>query len=695
MVTKFSNRKFKLRHLVLGLALALSLAGCGSDDSSSNAQSSVTSTNTTEPFIMNGVPVTMVQAGVEYHYQPSATNPWGRVLAYTVVNKPDWAIFNEATGELSGTPEQSDVGTSANIEIGASDGTTTATVGPFRIRVIPELRTTSVPTMALTVTGTPAGSATAGQQYRFLPVVANAGGEPLSFSILNRPTWTTFNTATGLLVGTPKSDNVGTYSNIVISVSVAGTPVSLAPFAIRVQEAGSGAPTISGSPATTVAAGDNYSFAPAVTDPSGNALTFSVMNAPSWTSFNASTGELSGIAPSGSSARLYSDIVISVADASNSVALAPFSIEVQASSGGGGGGHHNIKFHPGMYIEIDPGTPLSQNLGIIASLKGSQGVVGVMLIQSWSNLEFAENVYTGGSGSGQGFDMVDQILAACRSANLQFILGYEDRAFGGNTPSNGSVGSEGVLPQYFDTLENGQPGYLDAPPGTTFNGEGLQMIADVTNPAVTAREIALVSAYGHRYDSNPNFEMFRTPETANSAFGNQGQYDQYVQQLIQWMAAARAAFPTTGISISTNFLDSAGELQTLFNAGETYAIGFGGPDVTIGVGSNPFPGTDTIVFNGYMGSGGIGQGTIDYRNKLMRVAEAQTPDESGTRGSMQQFYDQQMTGTLASGGSLQPNYYVWSFDAGYMGPNAFTNNGILAFIASVNGATNTTRPSTY
>ena len=690
MVTKFLDRGFKLRHLALGLVLALSLVACGSYDSTS-AQSSAMTSNATEPFIMNGVPITMVHAGVEYNYKPAASNPWGRVLAYNVVNKPDWATFNEATGELSGTPQESDVGTSGNIEITVSDGTGIATVGPFRIQVMPEIHTKSAPTVAVTISGTPAGSTTAGQQYRFLPVVANTGGELLSFSIVNCPAWATFNPATGLLSGTPKSDNVGSYSNIVISVSADGAPVSLAPFTIRVQTTGSDAPTIGGSPPTTVAAGANYSFTPTETDPSGNILTFSIMNAPSWTSFNASTGELSGVAPSSSSAQLYSSIEISVTDGTNSASLAPFSISVEA----GGGGSKNIKFHAGMYIELDPGTSLSQNLGVIASLKGAQGVVGVMLIQSWSNLEFAENVYTGGAGSGQGFDLVDQILAACHSANLQFILGYEDRAFGGNTPSNGSVGSEGVLPPYFDTLENGQPGYLDAPPGTTFNGEGLQMIADVTNPQVTAREIALVSAYGHRYDSNANFEMFRTPETANASFGSQGQYDQYVQQLIQWMAAARAAFPTSGISISSNFLDSAAELQTLYNAGENYAIGFGGPDVFEGLGSNPFPGTDMIVFNGYMGPGGPGEGAIDYRGKLMRVAEAQTPDESGLRGSMQQFYDEQMTGSLASGGSLKPNYYVWSFGAGYMGPDAFSNDGILAFIASVNGVTNTTRPSTY
>ncbi len=689
MVTKFSDRSFKLRHLALGLVLALSLVACGSDGSSSGTQSSVMANNTTEPFIMNGVPTTMIEAGAEYHYQPLSNNPSGRVLAYNVVNKPDWATFSETTGELSGTPQESDVGTSGDIEIGASDGTTTATVGPFRIRVIPQIHTSTPPTVAVTISGTPAGSVNTGQQYRFLPVVENSGGQPLSFSIINRPTWSVFNTATGLLVGTPTSDNVGTYSDIVISVSAAGTPVSLSAFTVRVQAAPSDAPTIAGSPATTVASGGSYSFTPTVGDPNGNALTFSVMNAPSWTSFNAATGELSGTAPSGS--QFYPNIVISVSDGSNSAALAPFSITVEASSGGGG--QNSIKFHPGMYIELDPGSGgggLEGWLNTIDSLKGAAGVTGVMLIQQWSSLEFGNSLasatYTQGAGSSaQGFAAIDQILQHCQAANLYFILGYEDRFFGGNVAGPNSNYNPG--PGYLATLENGASGFLVAPQGSTWSG-ALQSIADVNNSSVWNREIALGQAYLARYDSNAWFEMWRTPETANGYFsqsGGSGAYEAYVQQYKLWMPAMRAAGPHTGVSISANFLVDPAQLSELFQAAAQSAIGVGGPDVKLDMGN--FAGTSNIVYNGFE----AGQ---DWRGTIPWISEVQTPDESGN-ASIEQLYNEAMNGSLSTGGSVRPNYMVWSFDAGWTGPNAFTNNQILTFIASVNGVTNTTRPSTY
>jgi hypothetical protein len=671
-------RRANLLHPLLCALLALTLAGCG-DDSSSNSLNS--SSATLQPFIMHGVPISVAFAGSEYSYRPAPNNPSGRVLAYTVVNKPDWAVFNETTGELFGTPQEEDVGITGNVQIAVSDGTTNATVGPFRIRVIPK-----APSErrwgAVSISGNPPTSITPGAAYRFVPTVSNPDGGPLSFSIINLPSWATFNTATGALAGTPKSDNVGTYSNIIISVSADGPPFSLPAFSIQVQATGSDAPTISGTPATTVAAGGSYSFTPSVTDPSGNALTFSILNTPSWASFDAQTGELSGTAPS--TARTYANIVISVSDGTNSASLAPFSIDVGASSGGGGGGV--IKFHPGMYIELDAGSGghgLSGWLATIASLKNSQGVVGVMLIQSWSALEFSEGVYTGGAGSGQGFDMVDQLLAACKAAGLQFILGYEDRAFGG-AQNYSSPSSFGQLPPYFDTLENGSPGYLDAPSGTTFQGEGLQMIADVTNPIVTQRAIALVSAYGHRYDANANFEMFRTPETANAALTTSGQNGQYVAQLQAWMAGARAAFPHTGLSISANFLSDAGQFDALFNTAEQYGVGMGGPDTWPDF--STFNGTSNLVFNGSLGG-------TDYRGVLPWISEVQEPDENGNHGTPGQIYNFAMSGDAATGGSMHPNYFIWALDANWQGGSAFTNSQILGFVASVNGAVNTARPA--
>jgi hypothetical protein len=701
MFYKFSVSVSKLHHLAWCAMLVLTLAACGADNTSSMpSQSTTTMGQAGGDFFVNGVPPrTSVRVGAMYKYVPAATpNAYGRVLSYQITNKPEWATFGEMTGELSGIPNTGDVGTSAEIQIGVSDGTQQATIGPFRIIVTPEPTTTGPqppPPGTPTIAGTPAATVTAGQLYSFVPTVTDPSGEALSFSIVNRPAWATFNPATGALSGTPTTASVGNFTNILISVSTSGAPVSLAAFSIQVQASADGAPTISGTPAATVAAGGNYSFTPTAGDPDGNALSFSILNAPSWATFSTKTGELTGTAPSGASPRLFSNIVISVSDGTLSASLAPFSIDVQATTGGGGGGHA-IKFHPGHYIELDPGSGgggLAGWLATIASLRGAPNVTGVVLWQPWSALEFAQGVYSSGSGANaQGFAAVDQILAACKAAGLQFILAYEDRSFGGNVSAN--AGSEGQLPPYLDTIENGSPGYIDAPAGTTFQGAGLQLIADVLNPAVWAREIALGQAYLSRYDSDPNFEMWSSPETANGQFTSAGQYDAYVGQYKLWMAAMRAAGPHTGIRICANFMDNQGELSSLFNAALPYGIAMGGPDTYPNFATMPTPengnfsGESNLVFNGELGG-------TDYRGVLPWVSEVQTPEEGGNRGSIPQIYAFAMGGNPLTGGSMGPGYFFWSFDAGYMGSNAFTNSQILAFIPSVNGAVNSKVPSSY
>ncbi|MET0660801.1 MAG: putative Ig domain-containing protein [Steroidobacteraceae bacterium] len=89
------------------------------------------------------------------------------------------------------------------------------------------------------------------------------------------------------------------------------------------------APTISGQPGSDAQAGQAYSFQPSAQDPEGAALQFSVTNLPSWATFDAATGRISG-SPGSSAVGSYSGIVISVTDGVNTVQLAPFSIDVVA-----------------------------------------------------------------------------------------------------------------------------------------------------------------------------------------------------------------------------------------------------------------------------------------------------------------------------------------------------------------------------
>jgi hypothetical protein len=178
-----------------------------------------------------------------------------------------------------------------------------------------------------TITGTPPSTATIGTAYAFTPTASDPDGNALTYQIANRPSWATFNTTTGRLSGTPSSWHAGSYGNILISVSDGTATAQLPAFAITVSSQSNRAPVISGTPPTSATVGSAYSFQPTASDPDGNALTFSISNAPPWTTFSTSTGRLQGT-PTASHVGTFSDIVVRVSDGRTTAALPPFAITV-------------------------------------------------------------------------------------------------------------------------------------------------------------------------------------------------------------------------------------------------------------------------------------------------------------------------------------------------------------------------------
>ena len=59
---------------------------------------------------------------------PTASDPDGDELTFSIANKPDWASFDAATGLLNGTPPPAAVGTNSDITISVSDGQATASL---------------------------------------------------------------------------------------------------------------------------------------------------------------------------------------------------------------------------------------------------------------------------------------------------------------------------------------------------------------------------------------------------------------------------------------------------------------------------------------------------------------------------------------------------------------------------------------
>jgi hypothetical protein len=278
---------------------------------------------------LSGTPPTTVKAGSHYVFQPSVAAPAGAKLTFSITHLPSWAAFNVQTGQLSGTPSTAAVGTYSGLAISVSDGQGNASLAPFSIQV----EAASTPPSPPVISGTPSTEVKAGKNYNFTPAARDGSGIPLTFSIRNKPDWAAFSAGTGEVRGTPANNQVGTYGNIVISVSDGQASASLPAFSIKVMPASAppGPPTISGSPGTEIQANQHYSFTPVASDPAGNPLTFRVVNTPAWASFNTSTGQLSGT-PTTDDLGTTSGIVISVSDGTASASLPAFAITVSAAA---------------------------------------------------------------------------------------------------------------------------------------------------------------------------------------------------------------------------------------------------------------------------------------------------------------------------------------------------------------------------
>jgi hypothetical protein len=280
-----------------------------------------------QPPTISGTPPTVIRTNTTYNFLPTARDPEGRALKFSVVNKPGWMAVSPNSGRLMGYPKSA--GVWSNVQLRVTDGVNVVTLPAFTITAS---TTGTASNRAPTISGTPATTGQVGTAYTFQPSASDPDGNPLGYTIANRPSWASFSTTTGRLSGTPTA--TGTFSNIVIRVSDGRVTTSMPAFTISVSNSSNRAPVISGTPARSVNAGSAYSFRPTASDADGNTLTYSIANRPSWATFNTSTGALTGT-PSASQVGSYGNITISVSDGRVSATLPSFAIAVVDVSNGG------------------------------------------------------------------------------------------------------------------------------------------------------------------------------------------------------------------------------------------------------------------------------------------------------------------------------------------------------------------------
>lgn len=191
-----------------------------------------------DPPTISGTPTTSVAEDSSYSFKPVANDPDGGKLTFDIANKPVWATFNAATGELSGTPINENVGVYSDIVISVSDGIDTTELPAFTLTVTD---TNDAPTLATPITDQVTKT---GGTFNF---VVPAGTfqdidatDTLTLSAAleagSLPSWLQFDVATGTFSGTPTSRDVGNLNLKVTATDKSGASISDV-FVLTVQDA--------------------------------------------------------------------------------------------------------------------------------------------------------------------------------------------------------------------------------------------------------------------------------------------------------------------------------------------------------------------------------------------------------------------------------------------------------------------------
>jgi hypothetical protein len=195
------------------------------------------------PPVISGTPATTIEQGARYAFVPTVVDADGPSRKFVIKNRPAWLAFSYQTGGVSGVAPAP--GVWKDIQIFVDDGPNTARSLPrFTITVTKPINPPPV------ISGQPVTQLTVTRPWTFQPSASDPKSEPLTFTVANKPSWATFDPATGKLSGTPGAGAVGTYSNIVVAVTDGTTSVALPMFALVVQSLPVEAATLSWTPPT-------------------------------------------------------------------------------------------------------------------------------------------------------------------------------------------------------------------------------------------------------------------------------------------------------------------------------------------------------------------------------------------------------------------------------------------------------------
>jgi hypothetical protein len=273
-----------------------------------------------------------VTEGQTLAFTATATDANGatQTLMYSLLNAPTGAAINATTGQFSWTPTSAQGPATYSFTVKVTDNGSPILSDQETITVTVS-EGNAAPVLAFIGNKT----ATEGQVLAFTATATDAATQTLTYSLVNAPSGATINATTGAFSWTPgETQGPGSYS-FTVKVTDNGSPVLSDQETISVTVSESNrAPVLAAIGSKSVVEGQALTFTATATDPDvpAQALTYSLLNAPTGAAINATTGQFTWTPTSTQGPAAYS-FTVKVTDNGSPILSDQETITVTVSEG--------------------------------------------------------------------------------------------------------------------------------------------------------------------------------------------------------------------------------------------------------------------------------------------------------------------------------------------------------------------------
>jgi RHS repeat-associated protein len=209
--------------------------------------------------------------GRQYAYDPRASDPDGGTLTWSLVAAPAGVSLDPVLGSLRWTPASDQIG-SQSFSVRVMDDQGAFATQTFTVAV----RAVDVPPG---ITSVPPTTASVGTPYAYAVRATDPDGDPLTFSLTAGPAGMTIDTATGLILWTPSSGQLGS-QDVALSVEDPFGGFATQSFTVVVSTTANQPPVITSTPPFVATAEQHYQYTVTAVDPDGQSVLFSLLDAP-------------------------------------------------------------------------------------------------------------------------------------------------------------------------------------------------------------------------------------------------------------------------------------------------------------------------------------------------------------------------------------------------------------------------------